>query len=449
LWLGLGKSVFALRLLSALLCTGALWFAFKWIQLAYGPIEAIVGILLLAFSPAMIVAASEVRQYALLLFFICGALYCLQRFLMGDSLWSGFLYSAFLYGAILTHYSAIWVVLAFGIYASILILRKKHGGKVKALWVISQVGVIGFYILLYITHIRWLIDSGFAQQQIQGYLKRGYFSPGRGTITAFITGNSLDFFTYIAGGRLAGIVALICFLLGVASLLLKRRSDPPRANERHHSSLLVLPFIVGCAGAIVGIYPFEGSRHLSYLLPFAVAGIALCFVRLFSLKRLSLALAAGIILVPIWLLSVQPPPNIRRGMSDAHMQAALAQLNKKVPAGTLLVVDDMTHYVLAYYLGGDHFKSPGFEGRMGKYRVAWSKAFAFSPDNFERELAAVSASQDIKAGEFVWAMSVGWFGAEKFKAFLAAYPRKRLRELWNFGPITIFQISLLSRAWVG
>jgi len=242
---------------------------------------------------------------------------------------------------------------------------------------------------------------------------------------------------------LAGIVAVICFLLGVTSVMLKRHLDPPPANESLRSFLLLLPFIVGCAGAIVGIYPFEGSRHLSYLLPFAAAGIALCFVRLFLIKRLSLALAAGIILVPVWLLAAKPPPNVRLRMSDAHMQAALAQLNRKVRAGKLLVVDDMTHFVLAYYLGGDHFQSHGFEGQMGKYRVAWSKSFAFSRDNFERELTAISTSHYIKAGDFVWVMTVGWGNAEQFKAFLAAYPRKRVRELWNFGPITIFQIKVL------
>jgi hypothetical protein len=448
LFLGFGKSVLTLRLLSAALCTGALWFAFKWIQLTYGPAEAIIGILFLAFSPAMISIASEVRQYALLLFFICGALYSLQRFSMNDSPWSVLVYSVFLYGAILTHYSAIWIVLVFSICAAILILRKKPRALVIALWGISQIGVFCLYIFLYITHIRWMLNSGFAQSQVQGYLKTGYFSHGKEMITSFIARNSLDFFSYITGGKLAGIVALICFLLGVASVLLKRSPGPPQKNKLYHSSLLVLPFILGCAGALMRIYPFGGSRHLSYLLPFATAGIALCFVHVFSVKRLSLALAAGIVLVPIWLLAVGEPPNARLEMSDTRMQEALAQLNEKVPANTLLFVDDMTHFVLAYYLGHDHFQSRGHEDRMGKYRVVWAKSFSFSADNFEHELASISQSFNIKAGNFVWVMTVGWSSEEKFKTFLATYPQERIRELWNFGPITILHISIPPRtAW--
>ena len=70
LFLKLGKSVFMLRLLSALFCMAAAWLFFKWIKRVYGSVEAITGLVLLTFSPAMICAASEVRQYAMLLFFI-------------------------------------------------------------------------------------------------------------------------------------------------------------------------------------------------------------------------------------------------------------------------------------------------------------------------------------------------------------------------------------------
>jgi predicted membrane-bound mannosyltransferase len=116
--LKLGKSVFILRLLSAVLSIAALWFVFKWIQRAFGSVEGIVGLMLLSFSPGMISIACEVRQYAMLLFFISGALYFVQRFVDEGSLWAGFVSSLFLYGAILTHYSAIWVALTFTIYVT-------------------------------------------------------------------------------------------------------------------------------------------------------------------------------------------------------------------------------------------------------------------------------------------------------------------------------------------
>ena len=447
LFLWLENSVFILRFLSVALSTAALWLAFKWLQRTFGSFEALIGLIFLAFSPGMVTITCQVRQYAMLLFFICGALYFLQRFLEEDSLWLVFVYSVFLYGAILTHYSAIWIALALGIYVIMLFWWKKPGWQVCLFWGISQVGVVALYSLLYITHIRWMQNSGFAEAQIQGYLKSRYFQPGEETIISFIARNGLDIFAYFGGGKLAGITVLVCFLLGIVNILLKRSSGATLKNDRHYSFLLVLPFIIGCIGAIIRVLPFGGGRHVSYLLPFVAAGVALCVVRVFSLKRLSLVLMAGMILVPIWLASWHHP-NADPNMSDTHMKAALAQLNEKVPSDALLFVDDMTHYVLAYYLARDQFPLKGrrhettHEYQMGKYRVVSARTWRFSPTNFEYELVAMSRSFNIEAGDILWIMRVGWHSAEQFNAFLATYPQERIKELWNFGPITLLQISI-------
>ena len=446
-FLWLGNSVFILRFLSVALGTAALWLAFKWVQRTFGSVEALVGLIFLAFSPGMVTITCEVRQYAMLLFFICGALYFLQRFLEEDSLWFVFVYSVFLYGAILTHYSSLWIVLALGIYVTILLWWKKRSWQVCLFWVISQVGVVVLYSFLYFTHIRRLQNSGFAEAQIQGYLKSRYFWPGEETIISFIARSGLDVFAYFGGGKLAGITILVCFLLGIVIILLKRSSGATLKNDRHYSLLLVLPFIIGCIGAIIRVLPFGGGRHVSYFLPFVAAGFALCVVRVLSLKRLSLALVAGMVLVPIWM-TCWHPPNAVPSMSDSHMKAALAQLNEKVPSDALLFVDDMTHYVLAYYLARDQFPLKGrrhetaHEYHMGKYRVVSARTWKFSPTNFDYQIVAMSRSFNIVAGDVVWVMTVGWHNAERFNAFLDRYPHERIKELWNFGPITLLQISI-------
>ena len=107
--LRLGKSVVMLRLLSGASCAAAAWLTYRWARRTHGQPEALAGLVLLTFSPALVSAACEVRQYALLLLFTCGALHLLQRFLEGKSLWVGGAYSACLYGAVLTHYSAAWI----------------------------------------------------------------------------------------------------------------------------------------------------------------------------------------------------------------------------------------------------------------------------------------------------------------------------------------------------
>ena len=298
----------------------------------------------------------------------------MQRFLEDKSLWFGCLYSVFLYGAILTHYSAIWITLTFAIYVTILFWLNNPGRRVWVFWCLSQVCVLVLYVLLYITHIRWMMNSGFAQSQIYGYLKSMYFFPGENTLIVFIFKSFFDFFTYVTGEKYLGGIAMIFFLLGIATVFGKHISETPHQDRRYDIFLLILPFVVGCIGAITRIMPFGGSRHSIYLLPFAITGIALCVVRLFSLKRISFVIMVAVILLPMWLSSLHIP-NAESGMSDLHMQAALRQINEKVPADSILFVDDMTHYVLAYYLARDrsflkginHENTP--EYRMGKYRI--------------------------------------------------------------------------------
>ncbi len=444
-FLWLGNSVFILRFLSVALGTAALWLAFKWFQRTLGPFEALIGLIFLAFSPGMVSITCEARQYAMLLFFICGTLYFLQRFLEEDSLWLVFMYSVFLYGMILTHYSALWVVLALGIYVTILLWWKKPSWQVCLFWGVSQVCVVILYSLLYVTHISRMQNSPAFMVQLQGYLKSLYFWPGEETIISFITRTSLEVFTYIAGGKLAGITTLACFLLGIVIILLKRPTDSTHNKDRHYSLLLILPFIIGCIGAIIRVLPFGGTRHVSYLLPFVAAGFALSVVRVLSLKKLSLVLVAGMVLVPIWLASWHPP-NAVPSMSDTHMKAALAQLNEKVPSDALIFVDGMTNNVLTYYLARNQSSLKERrheitrEYHMGKYRVVSARLYKFSPTNFDYKIVAMSRSFNIVAGDVVWVMTVGWNGAEQFKVFLDRYPHERIKELWNFGPITLLQI---------
>jgi len=447
LYLGLGKSVLMLRLLSALLCSIASWFTFKWLRRTYGSIEALAGLVFLTFSPAMVSVASEVRQYAMLLFFICGALYFAQRFLQDKSLWWGVAYAAFVYGAILTHYSAIWVALTFAVYVTILLFRRNPGWRVALFWGISQAGVAVLYIFLYVTHIRWMLNSGFAQDQIHGYLQGEYFNPGEETVLSFVAGNTLDFFSYLMGGRPAGIMALICFLSGIVYVLGKRTGDLPYQEKRYDVFLLGLPFLMGALGAITQVMPFGGSRHSSYLLPFSIAAMTLCAVHVLSLKRLSLVIMASLILVPLWL-SGWRPPNAVQGMNDVDMRTALKQLNEKAPAHAFLFVDDRTHYILSYYLARNQSSLKSVrhktinEFRMGKHRIVSTRKYAFSPSNFEHELVTMARSFDLVPGSSVWVMTVGWVNSEEFDAFVMNYPRGRIKEHLKWGSITLLQVTV-------
>ena len=83
---------------------------------------------------------------------------------------------------------------------------------------------------------------------------------------------------------------------------------------------------------------------------------------------------AAVILIPLWLSSWHPP-NANTDMDDIYMQTALKQLNEKIPVNSVIFVDDMTHYVLSYYLASDQPSLKGvrhetlYEIQMGKYRI--------------------------------------------------------------------------------
>jgi len=58
----------------------------------------------------------------------------------------------------------------------------------------SQAGAFCLYFVLYITHIRWVRNSGFAQGANPRLFENGVFSPEKEMITSFIAGKSKNFF---------------------------------------------------------------------------------------------------------------------------------------------------------------------------------------------------------------------------------------------------------------
>ena len=62
-------------------------------------------------------------------------------------------FSAFLYLAILSHYSAVFFVLASGVYAVARFADSRYPRKLIAAWAMGQVGALAIYVFLYVTHV--------------------------------------------------------------------------------------------------------------------------------------------------------------------------------------------------------------------------------------------------------------------------------------------------------
>src|SRR3984957_8023151 len=75
----LGTSEMWLRLPSVIAGTVFCWFLFRWLTLVMGRLSGFIGLLLVALLLPVVRLSAEVRQYALLLMFVAGALYFLER----------------------------------------------------------------------------------------------------------------------------------------------------------------------------------------------------------------------------------------------------------------------------------------------------------------------------------------------------------------------------------
>jgi hypothetical protein len=436
----LGNSVFFLHSVSAVLCALASWWAFLWMRRAFGPAEALLGILLLAFSPAMVCAACEIRQYPLLLFFSCGALYFLHRFLEEDDLRAGMIGWALLYGAILSHYSAAWIVLTLAVHVGVSV-RHHPDKRMFRSWAMAQAGAAILYAWLYFSHVRDILASALTQANIQGYLKSEYFFPKEEAALSFIARGTQGVFAYFCGFQGPAIPLLICFLAGL--FLLSKRPASLSAKPRHHPViLLALPFILGCGGALLGILPFGNSRHISYLLPFIAAGIALGAARLIAGRRAWLCLCIGLLCAGMthgfWQPLFADPQ-----MSASHMEAAIRKLHEEVPAGEVLFVDDSTHFLLTYYLARDiPCRGSKYESDVGGVRMLWPRSSRFTPEVFDRDIIVMARSIGLPPGTLVHAMVLSWKNDDRMESFLARYPFQKKERRWTFGPISLLRIAV-------
>src|SRR5580658_7039238 len=174
LWRSVGTSEFVLRLPSVIAGTAFCWIFFKWLSRMLGPVTGFIGLILVSFLPPMIALSAEVRQYALLLFFVVSAAYLLERALAENSA-AMMLFSAISLGlAILSHYSAILFAAALGLYSLHRVIACRPSAQLQAAWVMGLAGVLGLIVSLYVSHISKL-KGDYAAGTINGWLANSFF----------------------------------------------------------------------------------------------------------------------------------------------------------------------------------------------------------------------------------------------------------------------------------
>jgi hypothetical protein len=285
-----------------------------------------------------------------------------------------------------------------------------------AIWIAGQAGALGLFAWLYRTHIASLNNSSQAQH-MQALLANSYFQPGHGHLLTFVFARSFGVFQYTFGQLAVGDVAGLLFL-GAAALLLwgKEVTNPSGPSPRQLGILLVLPFVITCTSAIAGQYPFGGTRHSAFLIPFAAAGVSYALARL-ARQRLACALATAMVVVAACHLFGAPHrPYMRRDdQKRANMTRAIDALRQQAGPGDTIFVDFQTNFLLRFYLcpdaGFGAFAGSGFkEYSCAGYRVIStnSETTVLTADTFTRRWNEMVDTYELKPGQTLWIFQAGW-----------------------------------------
>lgn len=415
-WRWLGQAEWVLRLPSVLAGTASCWFLYRWLKLVTDRATALVGLFLFSFAPTLIWLSAEIRQYALLLFFMTACLYLAEIAILENSPSRMVLFTLSFYGALLTHYSSLIFALVMGIYMLARLYPFARNLRLFGVWAAGQVGgaaIVGYYLLTHYTHLR---SVGMVRGVSETYVRKSLFHPGENHLAGFIALQTLRFFTYLFSHGVVGSLALLAFLAGIALLLTSRVAwKNSAATPRQLALLLGLPFVVECSVALAGIYPYGGTRHCILLAPFAVAGTSIALTAL-SATRLWPRLLIVVALV-ICNVFPSPPPMIRpRNQSRTLMLHAMTALRQSAPPGSVILTDYQSGLVLGYYLCGRGVvqEFPPYvnfaKADCGAYTVITSRPelWKFYARDFPGQFAEMAATYKFAPGTRTWLFDTGW-----------------------------------------
>jgi 4-amino-4-deoxy-L-arabinose transferase-like glycosyltransferase len=443
-WHFVGNSEVMLRLPSVLAGTAVGWMAFRWVAMVLGRTAGIIMRLLLAFSPVLTALAAEVRDYSLLLLWMASALYFMEKAFRDQRVSSIAYYSFFLYLAILTHYSAVWFVLAAGIYVVLRISSLK--GHPRISWMLFQVGAAAIYVWLFLVHVSRMRGSPMEAEAMTGWLRALYFHAGESPMD-FLQRTTLDAFQYLFGSRVGGGVALAAFCAGVlwllsAGLFRKRR------DLAAFGLLLLLPFVFGMIASLLDFYPYGGTRHCIYLLIFATAGVSYLIATVVRERLLPILLVAPV-LVPYWYLHRLPDPQQmgRKEQMKGLMTNAIVDLKTSVQPAEPVFTDYQASVLLAYYLGRDH-PPPAprecggvTEVQYGAYHFVVVSGWSATATQLMSGIDGWRKACNSVPGDSLWIFDAGW-GMNLLDDVSSSAPRS-ISQAQKFGEtISLFKLRI-------
>jgi Dolichyl-phosphate-mannose-protein mannosyltransferase len=483
-WRYLGDSELVLRMSSIIAGILFCFVFFKWLEIIIGRKAALLSLTFVCLLPPLVSLSAQVRQYSLLLLFMALAAYLFERALAEDSARLMVPFSISLYLAMLSHYSAMFFTASIGIYAVIRLAEKQYSKKLILTWLLSQAGSLALFIFLYRTHISKLKGSSLAEQATEGWLRRSYFHPSQDHVLLFIVGRTFGVFQFIFGHLVIGDVMGLCFIGGVVLLLrvgtaalgcpggrkpaaefastqqpgaeLRSAGQPGAAVPTRArpagwqlAMFFTLPFALNCVAALLGSYPFGGTRHSVFLVVFALAGISF-FIAEISRLGTAGSLAVALIIVGACAAFGTPhqPYMTRADQSRVQMERSLAFIQQQIPHSVPLFVDVQTRMLLGYHLCREQQTSAeaphsDFEVlQCGGYQLIVANVWSFDAATFPDLYTEMIRTYGLRPGDTVWVVQEGW-GVGIDQKLSAGTPEFRNLNIESFGNnIQLFKLTV-------
>lgn len=450
-WGMISSTEFFLRIPSVAGGTAAGWFLYLWLQRVRDNTTALIALALLLFSPALIYTSAEIRQYALLLGFVSAALYFFDRALLED-LPAAMLGSIIaLYLALSTHYCALIFALCAGSYGIARMISVRPRPSVLWIWILGQVGGVTLAAAFWKTHI--VVIRKLSERVAESYLRSSLFHPGEDSLIAFPFRSNIRVFHFLFSQGAVAVAGMLFYLMAIVLLL---RTRTPASLERRPSSrqlgmLLLLPFVINCAAALAGIYPYGGTRHNSYLAVFAMPAIAiaLAWIRLPATWMKPAAIAFALALCNFTVTPAGAYIQAKNQKKEL-MDGAVSWIHASVPSNSIVLADYESGLLLSYYICHKSVVQTQpplqlfYPAQCGDYEslTLLPRLWVFQAANFPDQAQQLQQSFSREQSQQVWLFEAGFIVDREpdFQALLAQYGCPKPKR---FGAnIFVCQISL-------
>ena len=252
---------------------------------------------------------------------------------------------------------------------------------------------------------------------MQVLLANSYFHWGRDHLLGFVFARTFGVLQYTFGQLAVGDIAGVLFFAGFVLLLIgKEQAGRKRPSPAQMGLFLLLPFVINAATAIVDLYPYGGTRHSAFLIPFAVAGVSLAIARL-TRRRLLPAVGIAVLMVAICQAFGAPhrPYMRREDQRRGNMTQAMESIRQKVSPGDLIFVDFQTSFLLRFYLCPEISFTGLPPAAFRTFSCGGHRVISLGPETnvltanlFPRRWDEMVRAFTLKPGQTVWIFQAGW-----------------------------------------